>query len=122
MVNGNNNEEKNLTPFGEEYNETKQLTKNTGDSEEFYDLPLSLSSRTLLWAVISIVCGVLSILCSRFYYAGYVFAAAAVSFSVISRKTLGFFEKYSIMGIIFGIMGFVSSSFALILDVFNLFG
>lgn len=110
-----------LAPIGENENKDIQISKKESDSEEYYDLPLAIRSRTLLWAVISIVCGAVSILLSHYYYIGFVFAVAAVSFSVVSRKTLGFFEKYSIMGIIFGIMGFVTGTFALIVDVLNLF-
>ena len=34
---------------------------------------------------------------------------------------LGFFEKYSIMGLVFGIMGFVFSAFSLVASMIGLF-
>ena len=90
-------------------------------SEEYYTLPEAIKSRSLLWSVISFVLGVLSIALCPLYYVSLVFAVGSVVTSMISRKNLGFFEKYAIFGLILGIMGIVfgiSSAIAIRLGIF----
>ena len=90
-------------------------------SEEYYALPEAIKSRSLLWSVISFVLGVLSIALCPLYYVSLVFAVGSVVTSMISRKNLGFFEKYAIFGLILGIMGIVfgiSSAIAIRLGIF----
>lgn len=93
----------------------------TDESEEYYELPLAIKSRSLIWAVLSFAAGILSLALCPFYYVGFVFVGVAVITSLISRHNLGFFEKYSIMGLVFGIMGFVFSAFSLVADMIGLF-
>ena len=93
----------------------------TDESEEYYELPLAIKSRSLIWAVISFAAGILSLALCPFYYVGFVFVGVAVITSLISRRNLGFFEKYSIMGLVFGIMGFVFSTFSLVASMIGLF-
>ena len=123
MINAyDDQKETGLAPINEEIKEDRQIVKKESGSEEHYDLPLAIRSRTLLWSVISVICAVLSILLSHFYYIGLVFAVTAVAFAVVSRRVLGFFEKFSIMGIILGVSGFVFGTTALVFDAFNLLG
>ena len=126
MSNGFNNDyEDRLLGDGsessEQYDEFEPTENASGDSEEYYELPLAIKSRSLIWAVISFASGILSLALSSFYYVGFVFALGAVATSLVSRRNLGFFEKYSIMGLVFGIMGFVFSLFALIANMMGLF-
>ena len=126
MSNGFNNDyEDRLLGDGsassEQYDEFEPAETASADSEEYYELPLAIKSRSLIWAVISFAAGILSLALSSFYYAGFVFAVGSVVTSLISRRNLGFFEKYSIMGLVFGIMGFVFSLFALIANMMGLF-
>ena len=126
MSNGFNNDyEDRLLGDGsdstEEFDEFEPERSASNDSEEYYELPLAIKSRSLIWAVISFAAGILSLALSSFYYVGFAFAGAAVIASLISRRNLGFFEKYSIMGLVFGIMGFVFSLFALIANMMGLF-
>ncbi len=124
MSNGFNNEYENrLLGDGttEEYDEFEPENAASDDSEEYYDLPPAIRSRTLIWAVISFVAGILSLALSSFYYVGFTFAAASVVMSLVSRRNLGFFERYSIMGLVFGIMGFVFSLFAIVANMMGLF-
>ncbi len=93
-----------------------------GASEEYYDLPLALRSRSLIPAVISLVFGILSLVLCPIYYISLIFAANAIIFSLVSRKNLGFFEKYSIIGLILGMMGIVCGIFSLIIDLTGIFG
>lgn len=108
---------------------TEEMTDKTGTevstqivSEEYYALPEAIKSRSLLWSVISFVCGVLSIALCPLWYISLVFAAGSIVTSLISRKNLGFFEKYAIFGLILGIMGVVfgiSSIIAIRLEIFK---
>ena len=97
-------------------------TDNVPESDEYYELPLAIKSRSLIWAVISFAASILSLLLCPIYVVGFIFAAVAVASSLISRRNLGFFEKFSIMGLILGIMGFVCSIFSIIANSIGLFG
>ena len=81
-------------------------------SEEYYALPPTLKSRSLIWSMVSFITGVLSILLCPFYYVGIVLALGSVVTSLVSRKNLGFFDKYAIYGLILGMMGIVFSIFS----------
>ena len=105
----------------EEYEEVETEKESNNDSDEYYDLPLAIKSRTLIWAVISFTAGILSLALCPFYYVGFVFAGMAAAASLVSRRNLGFFEKYSIMGLVLGIIGFVFSIFTLVADMIGLF-
>lgn len=95
--------------------------KNEDGSEEYYELPPAIRSRTLIWSVASLVLGILSLLLCPFYYVSLVLAALAVGCTVVSRKNLGFFDKLAVLGIILGIMGFVFGIFSLTADMIGLF-
>lgn len=106
-----------------EENEEKTDTEvqEEAATEEYYALPPTLKSRSLIWSMVSFVAGILSILLCPFYYVSLVFAAGSVATSLVSRKNLGFFEKYAIFGLILGMMGIVfgvSSSIAIRLGIF----
>ncbi|MBQ7389804.1 MAG: hypothetical protein IJW02_01710 [Clostridia bacterium] len=124
MNNGFNNDyEARLLGDGseEELDEFEPEKAASNESEEYYELPLAIKSRSLIWSVISFAAGILSLALCPFYYVGFVFAVGAVITALISRHNLGFFEKYSIMGIVLGIMGFVFSAFSLIAGMIGLF-
>ena len=87
------------------------------DETEYYDLPSAPEKRSRLWSVLSLGCAVLSILLCALYYVALPFAVAAIVFSVISRRTLGYFDGLSVGGLILGVVGIVFSSFALVVDL-----
>ena len=106
----------------EEKTEPEVEAEEETDSEEYYKLPSTLKSRSLIWSILSFALGVLSIALCPFYYVSLVFAAVSVATSLVSRKNLGFFEKYAIFGLILGIMGVVfgiSSAIAISLGLFK---
>ena len=105
----------------EQPDEFELETAKEDESDEYYELPPAIRSRTLLWSVISFTLGILSLALCGFYYVSFVLAAFAVGFAMFSRKNLGFFERYSIMGLVFGIMGFVFSIFSLVANSIGLF-
>ena len=106
-----------------EKEEEVETEDNAPDSsEEYYELPLALRSRSLIWSVISFVAGVLSLALCSFYYVSLVFAVGSILSSLISRRNLGFFERYSIIGLVLGIMGVVCGIFSAIVNSLGIFG
>ncbi|MBO5945145.1 MAG: DUF4190 domain-containing protein [Clostridia bacterium] len=65
--------------------------------------------KNIIWSVVSLVAGVLSISLSVFGWAGLVFGILAVAASIVARKTLGYFNGFAVAGLITGIFGTVSS-------------
>ena len=108
--------------MNEREEETKSETVNNGEAEEYYELPLALRSRSLIWSVISFVAGVLSLALCPFYYVSLVFAVGSILSSLISRRNLGFFEKYAVTGLVFGTMGVVCGVFSAIATSLGIFG
>lgn len=123
MNNGYNVNDDRLLGVGSEeaYENFEPESLKPDDSEEYYELPPAIKSRSLIWAVIAFAAGILSLALCPFYYLGYAFAVAAVVLALISRHNLGFFERYSIMGIVLGIIGFVFSTFTLVAGLIGLF-
>lgn len=120
---GFDREDERLLVSGSE-TEAEELDQNENaesESDEYYALPNAIKSRSLIWAVISFAAGILSFALCFFYYAGLALAATSLICALVSRKNLGFFEKYSIMGIILGITGFVCSVFSLVASALGLF-
>ena len=114
-------EDRLLSDGTEREEELEPEVENDESSDEYYELPLALKSRSLIWSAISFVAGVLSLAICTFYYVSLVFAVVSIVSSLISRKNLGFFERYSIIGLILGIMGIVfgiSSAIAISLGIF----
>ena len=89
----------------EEQNDTE--VQEEAVTEEYYALPPTLKSRSLIWSAVSFIAGMLSILLSPIYYVGLILAAGSVTTSLVSRKNLGFFDRYAVYGLILGIMGIV---------------
>lgn len=115
------NEEKGLIPAGEEIKEERRVVAaSENNSEEVYPLPPSIKSRTLIWSALSIILAAFCIFLAKFYYVGIVLALLTVGSALMSRKTLGFFDKYAILGIIFGIAGFIANIFSMIAQLSGL--
>ncbi len=100
----------------EERNEAKR------GSDEYYDLPPAIRSRTRLWSVISLVLAVLSVLLCPVYYVSLVFSILAVGASLFSRRTLGFFDSLAVIGLIVAIFGFVFGISVMVADLIGLLG
>lgn len=63
--------------------------------------------KTMGWSVASMVLGILSLVCCCIGWTGAIFGIAAIVFSVIARKSLGYFDGMAIAGLVCGIFGFV---------------
>ena len=88
--------------------------------EEFYELPESIAKRNRIWSVLSLLSAILSVLLCPFYYVSLPLAALAIIFAVIMRRSLGFFEQMSVIGLIIGIAGIVFSACSLTLHLTGL--
>ena len=91
--------------------------KATPLTEEYYELPLSLSARKRFWSLASLTLGILSILLCLVYYVAIPLAICAVVAAFVSRKNFGFFDQITIIGLILGLVGAVFGIFALSLDI-----
>ena len=123
MANGfyNDYEERLLTEGSDTKYEQDPRTEQDPEPDDCYVLPPVLKARTLIWSVISFIAGILSILLCPFYYLSFILSAVAVCMSLISRRNLGYFEKFAIMVLIFGLVGFVFGVFSLIAGMIGLF-
>lgn len=62
--------------------------------------------KTYSWSLVSLVCGIISLICCS-GYVGIVLGALAIVFAFVSRKNLGYFDSMAIGGLVLGIIGFV---------------
>ena len=75
--------------------------------------------KNIIWSVLSLGAGVLSISLSMLGWAGLIFGICAIIFSAVARKTLGYFNGFAIAGLITGIFGTVSSIAIIIIAFTN---
>lgn len=71
--------------------------------------------KNIIWSVVSLVAGVLSISLSVFGWAGLILATLAIVASIVARRTLGYFNGFAVAGLITGIFGAVCSITVIIL-------
>ena len=90
-------------------------------SDDYYELPKARSSRNMIWSVVSVVLAVLSIPAAGIYWLGITFAILSVGAGLFSRYRLGYFDKWSVFGLIFGIMGAVCGIFSMIVSLSGIF-
>lgn len=91
------------------YDEQSSYQSRDAHAEDISGVVDSLSKpRTMLYSVLSIVCGLASFLLC--FFGGWFslgIGALAIAFSIISRRHLGYFDGKSIIGLILGICGAV---------------
>lgn len=104
------------------YEEDPRTEKEPGDEDIYYQLPTNIKSRSLKWAVISLVGGILSLLLCPFYYVGLFFVAVSAGATAVSRLNLGYFEKLSIIGLTLSMIGLVCNVFSIVIQQLNLLG
>ncbi|MBQ7386640.1 MAG: DUF4190 domain-containing protein [Clostridia bacterium] len=85
------------------------------ESEDFYTL--KEGNPSLIWSVLSLVTSVLSILLCPFYLPSMILGAVAIGCALISSRTLGFFNKMALVGLIAGIFGFIFGTFSMVLTL-----
>lgn len=70
--------------------------------------------KTVTYAVISLLSGIISLLCCCTGFGGLFFGAVAIVFFFISKKHLGTYDFRSILGLIFGICGILFALYLVI--------
>ena len=90
---------------------------NNNNNEENYAFKnvMGGGKNSRLFSILSLIFAILSIICSFLPVLGIIFGVLAISFSLFSRRTLGYFDGFSLAGLILGIIGVVFSIAALIL-------
>ena len=120
-------EKRNLPSADVDYNSTgyespeeEKEEQSSPLTEEYYELPLSLSARKRFFSLASLVLGLLSILLCFFYYASIPLAVCAIICAFLSRKNFGFFDQITIVGIILSLVGAVFGVCVLALDLIGI--
>ncbi len=77
-----------------------------GSDEARYDEIFDRSKpKSLGFSITSMVLGILGVVCCCFGWTGLILGALAIVFSVVSRAKIGYFDGFSIAGLILGIFG-----------------
>ena len=63
--------------------------------------------KTMGWSVVSLVAGIISVVCCCLGITGIIFGAVAIVAAILSRRVLGYFDGLSIAGLVLGIFGIV---------------
>lgn len=102
--------------FYEDENEN-QNQKNTAPEDQDYAYKVVTEYKSRAWSVASFVLSLISlIVCcfSEFFVVVMVCAVLGIVFSIISRKTLGYFDGLSIAGLVVGIFCLVLGIFVMV--------
>ena len=102
---------------GEDIPEAVEETVVEEAEEERYEFPEGSGRHSMIWSVLSLLASVLSVVLCTFYYLALPLSVMGVIFALVSRKSLGYFDKMSLFGIIIGIFGFVFGIFSMIMDL-----
>ena len=90
------------------------------DSLESENQTVEIKSRSRLFALLSLIFGILSAILSVFGIAGIILGACAVACSVISRVRMSYFDSLSLIGLVAAIIGIAVGGTLLIAN--ELFG
>ena len=63
----------------------------------------------MIWSVLSLSLGILSIICCCYGWLGLILSSLSVAFAIVSRITLKYFDGLALAGFIIGIFGMVFS-------------
>lgn len=83
-----------------------ELNKDLNSQDEVY-LPAGGRKATRAWSVAALVLSILSLLCCCFNWLGLGLGILAIVFSVVSRKSLGYFDGMAVAALVVGIIGTV---------------
>ena len=92
-----------------------------GAQQEVYELPEKQSSRSLLWSVLSLIFGIISILVCQIWPLAIVLAASSLGLAVFARYRLGYFDKAALFGLIISIIGIVFGIFSAVVTISGVF-
>lgn len=103
-------QESNALVTSDTYYEDKQLdVKRSDPRDRYYELFDKNKQKTMIWSVLSLIFGIVSIICCCYGWIGLVLSAASIAFAVVSRVNLKYFDGMALAGLIIGIFGMVFS-------------
>ena len=70
--------------------------------------------KTIGWSIAALISGAVAAITCAFGWSSLILGICAVAFSIISRKTLGYFDGRSVTGLILGIFGVVFGAVMLV--------
>lgn len=91
--------------------------RNFGNDESKYAYETVSSfgrPKTMAWSLVAMITGIMSLSLSFFGWAAIALGIIAITCSAVSRKTLGYFDKMSLVGLILGIFGIVCGAAILV--------
>ncbi len=95
---------------------SQSFNENNNNEEKYaYKNVMGTSQNSRAFSVASLILSILSIICSFLPVLGIILGVLAISFAIFSRRNLGYFDGFSLAGLILGIIGAVFSVAALIL-------
>ena len=104
------NEESKALITPEEASETKSVqVKDNNLKDRYYELFDKNKQKSMIWSVLSLSLGILSIICCCYGWLGLVLSALSVAFAIVSRANLKYFDGLALAGFIIGIFGLVFS-------------
>ena len=71
--------------------------------------------KTLIWSVVALICGIVSLMLSTLGWAGLIVGVVAIIFAVIARVKMGYFNSYIIAALICSIFGVIFSAASIII-------
>ena len=92
-----------------EYKEESKAAEEKDEAEYAYKTVIEKGTKSRSWSAAALIFGIISILCCYFYTFAIIAGLAAIAFSFISRRNLGYYDNLSIAGIITAIFGVVFS-------------
>ena len=71
--------------------------------------------KTLIWSVVALICGIVSLVLSTLGWAGLIVGVVAIIFAVVARVKMGYFNSYIIAALICSIFGVIFSAASIII-------
>ena len=92
--------------MGSDWNDSRNNYNENGDQDyAFNTVGKNGKPKTIGWSIASLTTGLVSVFTSFFGWSGLILGIAAIIFAVISRRSLGYFDGKTILGLILGIHG-----------------
>ncbi len=98
--------------------ETTELAeiKSVGEADRAFAIVNEKGKpKSLIWSIISLTLGILSIVLSALGWAGLIVGVAAIVFAVIARVKMGFFNGFIIAALLCSIFGVIFSAASVII-------
>lgn len=70
-----------------------------------------VKQKTHAFAIVSLITGIVSLICCCTGYFGIPFAVLSIVFAIVSRRHLGYFDSMTVVGLVLGIIGLIIGVF-----------